>query len=272
MGNVQRRSVAWETAIPDELNLDFDIEALDLFLSGKLSATMDFSSPFNQSNAVWDPAIQVVSERVVMEVTMAWYTSLSCIPKEEASTRPSTPTEKGQASRSETSNAERTISVFNDEYREILHKHMQPQITLLNEALPPARFLDSCLKLYFRKFHPIFPILYRATFQPSLARSFVLIFLCSIGGIFFGSSEGLKQGRKLYERLNKVILASWARCLLSSFQVDNLAVTQAALLGQTFGYLSDVSNISQPRKFFKGASLFLAGATNDLKVSTDAVS
>ena len=73
-----------------------------------------------------------------------------------------------------------------------------------------------------------------------------------------GSSEALKQGRTIYERLNRVILSSWERFVLSSIQADNLAVAQAALLGQTFGYLSDNTEHLTTSEVFHGTVLSMS--------------
>ena len=245
----------------DMFNYVFDIEALDLLLSGTLSATIELPSSFQESDAAWDPSIQIVSQQVAMEVHKAWYTTLSSIQRSEILTRPSTPTDNNRGPISGVSDPTVPRLIVNEDYRERLHKRMQPRIRNSNEALPSANFLDNCLKLYFKNFDPVFPILHRPTFSPSLGNSYVLISMCSIGSMFVGSSEALKQGRTLYERLNRVILSSWERWVLSSIQVDNLAIAyslaiaQAALLGQTFGYLSDDAEHLTTSEVFHGTVL-----------------
>ena len=259
--NTQRESASKNSSEADIFNSVFDIAALDLLLSGKLSATIDFSSSFQESDAAWDPSIQFVSQQVAKEVHAAWYTTLSSDERNEILTRPPTPAGSNRDTISWASDSTTSRLVVNEEFRERLHKRMQPRVRSLNEALPSANFLDNCLKLYFKKFDPVFPVVHRSTFSPSLETSYVLISMCSIGSMFVGSSEALKQGRTIYERLNRVILSSWEQNLLSSIQVDNfaiaysLAIAQAALLGQTFGYLSDNTEHLTTSEVFHGTVL-----------------
>ena len=166
----------------DIFNYVFDIEALDLLLSGKLSTTIDFSSSFQESDAAWDPSIQIVSQQVAMEVHKAWYTTLSSIQRSEILTRPSTPTENNRGPSSAASDRTIPRSIVNEEYRERLHRRMQPRIRNLNEALPSANFLDNCLKLYFKKFDPVFPILHRPTFSPHWETRMYLS-RCAVSGV-----------------------------------------------------------------------------------------
>lgn len=70
--------------------------------------------------------------------------------------------------------------------------------------------------MYFTKFNPIFPVVHAPTFCPSPKRSLLLLSICSVGSLFLGSSFAAAQGVKIFERLNKAILAS----VLSNFQND----------------------------------------------------
>lgn len=112
--------------------------------------------------------------------------------------------------------------------------------------------------MYFTRFHPIFPIVHAPTFRPSAKRSLLLISICSVGSLFLGSPYAVAQGNRLFERLNKAILASVCHCSCISVVTyangnplqwemyfvrgapEALAMTQAALLGQTFAMLSGV--------------------------------
>lgn len=115
--------------------------------------------------------------------------------------------------------------------------------------------------MYFTRFNPIFPIVHAPTFRPSTRRSLLLLSICSIGSLFLASPSATAQGTKLFERLNKTILASVRAALAAmastieaewsqweSYLIrgggEALAMTQAALIGQTFGMLSGVFSSS----------------------------
>lgn len=112
--------------------------------------------------------------------------------------------------------------------------------------------------MYFTKFHRVFPIVHAPTFRPSSKSSLLLLSLCSLGSLFVGSSHAASQGLKVFETLNKAILSSvrqisnhfwattnfmqWERHF-SSQGPETIAMVQAALIGQTFGLLSGVSQL-----------------------------
>lgn len=52
-----------------------------------------------------------------------------------------------------------------------------------------------------------------------------------------GSSRAVPQGARIFERLNKAILASW-ESFLSQSKPDALSMVHAAILGQTYAILS----------------------------------
>lgn len=62
--------------------------------------------------------------------------------------------------------------------------------------------------MYFTKFDPIFPVVHGPTFRPSTRRSLLLLSICSVGSLFLGSPYATSQGIKIFESLNKAILAS----------------------------------------------------------------
>jgi hypothetical protein len=93
-----------------------------------------------------------------------------------------------------------------------------------------------CVKMYFLRFNPIFPLLHVSTFKRAAENSLLLLSICSIGSLFIGSDAAIGHGRRIFERLNKLILATWESLLTSREAVPGI---QAALIGQTFAMLSD---------------------------------
>ena len=120
-------------------------------------------------------------------------------------------------------------------YRYTLHRRLHT--TDLDQTLPSAQFLNLCVRTYFARFHNVFPVIHRPSFRPSSANSTLLLSICSIGSLLTGSTEALSRGVKIFEKLNKVILATWDDIITYSTE-EAVPMVQAALLGQTFGLLS----------------------------------
>ncbi|PYH66748.1 uncharacterized protein BO88DRAFT_427360 [Aspergillus vadensis CBS 113365] len=122
-----------------------------------------------------------------------------------------------------------------DNYRAGLSQRLKPRMH--DEALPSAEQLNLFAKLFFSRFHSLFPVIHAPTFRPTAENSLLFLSICSIGSLFVGSSHAVAQGLRIFERLNKAILASWESILAHS-RPDALSMVQAAILGQTYGILS----------------------------------
>ena len=125
---------------------------------------------------------------------------------------------------------------IDDEYRRTLHSKLQIR-SLEHASLPSSDFLNLCVRAYFSKFHPIFPVIHAPTFRPSKANSLLLLSICSVGSLFTGSVNAAAQGVHLFERIQKAVLASWER-LLAKAPAEVVPTVLTALIGQTFGLLS----------------------------------
>lgn len=123
-----------------------------------------------------------------------------------------------------------------DSYRQTLHQSLL--IRAPNEpTLPSADFLNLCVRSYFSRFHPVFPVVHAPTFRPSKANSMVLLSICSVGSLFTGSVHAIRQGVQIFERLHKAVLANWDR-LINRGMDEKISLIQTAIIGQTFGLLS----------------------------------
>jgi hypothetical protein len=127
----------------------------------------------------------------------------------------------------------------NESHRQDLSKALQ--LRTFSGTLPSVDFLNLALELYFERFHPIFPIVHKATFRPERAKALLLLSICSIGSLFVGTEAAAAIGADMFRRLNKVILASWEQHMCRS-EPEALCMVQAAMLGQTFGLMSGSSN------------------------------
>ncbi|QGA18746.1 hypothetical protein EYB26_006431 [Talaromyces marneffei] len=174
---------------------------------------------YSEANIIIEAPAGIIGESKEEKVKRQWFTYLG-------------PERSGQA----TPDGSNESTSVDERYREDLSRELQ-QRRITYEPLPSTDFLNLCIQMYFTRFHPIFPIVHAPTFRPSAKRSLLLISICSVGSLFVGSPYAMVQGNRLFERLNKAILASWEMYFVRGAP-DALAMTQAALLGQTFAMLS----------------------------------
>lgn len=64
------------------------------------------------------------------------------------------------------------------------------------------------MQVYFTQFNQTFPVIHEQTFRPSPKNSLLLLSITSIGSLLVGSKMAAAQGTRIFERLNKAILAS----------------------------------------------------------------
>ncbi|KAK0262736.1 hypothetical protein LTR35_017664 [Friedmanniomyces endolithicus] len=88
-----------------------------------------------------------------------------------------------------------------ENYRRTLHTRLQ--MSAFDPALPSSDFFNLSIRSYFARFHPIYPVIHAATFQPSKKNSLLLLSICSIGSLFTGSAKGALRGAHIFEQLNK---------------------------------------------------------------------
>ena len=62
--------------------------------------------------------------------------------------------------------------------------------------------------MYFNHFNPLFPALHNATFRPTLDNGLLLLSVASVGCLFIGSQAAARQGKQIFVRVHKAILAS----------------------------------------------------------------
>lgn len=72
--------------------------------------------------------------------------------------------------------------------------------------IPSIEFIDTCLYLYFKYFHPHLPVLHQPTFKRDGTPKLLLLSMCSIGCMFIGTADARQRGLEIYERLHHVII------------------------------------------------------------------
>ncbi|KAJ5456107.1 uncharacterized protein N7458_003690 [Penicillium daleae] len=203
---------------------DFNLE-LD---SANLNATFSFSPDHlqqdlggrNEVNIIDDlhhPPTTIISHKEDL-VRRQWFTFVD--PVDTGDVTPEIETEQTR---------------IDESFREDLHKRLcrLPPST----PLPSADFLNHCLRSYFTRFHPIFPILHVPSFRLSRNNTLLLMSICTVGSLFSGFPRAAVLGQKIFDRLNKAALASWEKYVSRGPQTA-LVIIQAALIGHTYAMLS----------------------------------
>ena len=193
---------------------DFDIGMLDT----PIAATMAELAP----GCLNAPRRSSTSDKSINSLKHLWFTRMN-------DPLPSLPA-SGAASPTPPAQVE-----VDESYRRALHRRLQVRPS--DHSLPSSEFLNLCVRLYFARFSPVFPVVHAATFHPSATNSMLLLSICSVGSLFTGSVNAASQGVQIFERLNKAVLATWDR-LIARDASEVVPMIQAALIGQTFGLLS----------------------------------
>lgn len=208
------------------LGSDFDLNALDFPLSTAISEwghpnpedVLSHQEVHDSSNALGRSKGHMPLSDLVPAVQYNWYTTLT----RDVVCYESPDQLYGQ-------------DHIDEAYREGLRCKLQPNPS--NTALPSADFLNLCIKLYFVRFNPVFPIVHAPSFRPSSENAILLLSVCSVGALFMGSATAAAQGRKIFQTLNKANLSSWDTYIRRDAR-EWRSLVQASIIGQTFGMLS----------------------------------
>ncbi|KAL4944297.1 hypothetical protein BDV06DRAFT_233612 [Aspergillus oleicola] len=122
-------------------------------------------------------------------------------------------------------------AVADEDYRAGLSQKLRPWMH--DEALPSSERLNLFANLYFSRFHSLLPVVHFTSFKSTAEISLLFLSIYSVSSLLVGSSSAVAQGTRLFERLNKAILASW-ELMLSHSCSDALSMVQAAIIDQTF--------------------------------------
>ncbi|KAJ5688961.1 hypothetical protein N7462_003353 [Penicillium macrosclerotiorum] len=217
------------------LEEDFDVSALDFSITSTISEWAQIPSALPAPNApvgaqrIFSPVQGSSSEPNTTDsgdesVKRQWFTHMS-------------PTQEPHPSRGSVLSVSNWPSQTNtnESYRAGLSQKLRPRME--DEALPTSEQLNLFAKLYFHRFHPLLPVIHTPSFHPTAENSLLFLSICSIGSLFVGSSHAAMQGERIFERLNKAILASW-ESFLSQSRPDAFSMVQAAILGQTYAILA----------------------------------
>ncbi|KAJ6132395.1 hypothetical protein N7471_007610 [Penicillium samsonianum] len=214
---------------------DFDVSALDFSITSTISEWAQIPNLFPAASlSTGDHDVFTPVQSSIPDIETAnmagdtvkrkWFTHLS-------------PSDENRPSREFTTTGTNWPGQTNanESYRAGLSQKLRRPME--DEALPSSEQLNLFAKLYFHRFHPLLPVIHAPSFRPTAENSLLFLSICSIGSLFVGSSRAVAQGSRIFERLNKAILASW-ESFLSESRPDALSMVQAAILGQTYAILA----------------------------------
>ena len=101
--------------------------------------------------------------------------------------------------------------------------------------LPPYHVMDCFLQLYFEYFHPIFPILHQATFEPMEAPWQLSLALCAIGARYSKLPLSNQCSIALQELLRRAIAAT-VSSRAAVFTIFSFRLTDCSLRKTTVSF------------------------------------
>lgn len=221
------------------IGYDFDLEALNS--ASTVPATMETGEPLFQPHIPFNVMPNTLesesSRRVAMQrrqrptndvVKKSWFSQTEDMDDDEDGHRVAA---TGQTTPAIGANQ----YDVDDNFRTRVSLRLKPRTN--DDPLPSNNFLNLSVQMYFTKFNTVFPVIHGQTFRPTPKNSLLLLSICSVGSLLIGSKGAAAQGVRIFERLNKAILASWEATVLND-PSEASSMIQAALIGQTFGLLS----------------------------------
>ena len=222
------------------IGYDFDLEALNS--ASTVPATMEMGEPLFQPHIPFNAMPNLLepesSSRGGMQrrqrpindvVKKSWFSQTEDLEEDEEDSHRVVAT--GQTTPAIGANQ----YDVDDNFRTRVSLKLKPRTN--DDPLPSNNFLNLSVQMYFTKFNTVFPVIHGQTFRPTPKNSLLLLSICSVGSLLIGSKGAAAQGVRIFERLNKAILATWETTVLSD-PSEASSMIQAALIGQTFGLLS----------------------------------
>ncbi|KAJ5390085.1 uncharacterized protein N7496_001153 [Penicillium cataractarum] len=146
-----------------------------------------------------------------------------------------------------------------------LHKLVDDLSKRLNNNLrntgvtPP--FVDACLREFFGRVSPSFPIIHEPTFSVRDCISPLLLNMVALGSLFVCVPDAVEQGEILWKLGHTAVAASWQSLIKlrgPHDQCDGIQLVLTALLGQTYALLSRNTSVRTTAFVFHGLGFYWA--------------
>lgn len=131
---------------------------------------------------------------------------------------------------------------------------------LHNTGVTPS-FVEICLREYFSRVSPCFPILHEPTFSVRDCISPLLLNMVALGSLFACCPDAAQQGEMLWKLGHTAVATSWQSLIKlrgPRDQCDGIQLVLTALLGQTYALLSSNTSIRTTAFVFHGLGFYWA--------------
>ena len=119
------------------------------------------------------------------------------------------------------------------------------RVSSLRQLMPDGpEFLLYGLKMFFKKFNMVFPVIHTPTFRLSTEDPALLLTLCAVGSLFSSSTLASKKYIGRFNRLNQFLNQKWEerRSLNTNDGVADLAIIKPYLIAKMFALVSGSAN------------------------------
>lgn len=116
-------------------------------------------------------------------------------------------------------------------------------------------FLDTCMHVFFERFHTSFPIIHKATFQVRESSHPLLLNIIALGSLFVGAKDAVPKGEALWRLAHTAVCTSWQALILTRGprdDCDGVQLLLTALTGQTYALLSKNESLRMTSQVFHG--------------------
>lgn len=129
-----------------------------------------------------------------------------------------------------------------------------------NTGVTPS-FVDVCLREYFGRVSPCFPIIHEPTFSARDCIPPLLLNMVALGSLFVCLPDAAQQGEMLWKLGHTAVATSWQTLIKlrgPHDQCGGIQLVLAALLGQTYALLSSNTRIRTTAFVFHGLGFYWA--------------
>ncbi|KAJ5394781.1 uncharacterized protein N7487_009084 [Penicillium crustosum] len=140
-----------------------------------------------------------------------------------------------------------------------LHKLIDDLSRRLNNDLQntgvTTPFVDACLREYFGRVSPCFPIIHEPTFSTQDCISPLLLNMIALGSLFVCLPDAAQKGEILWQLGHTAVATSWQSLIElrgPRDQCNGIQLVSTALLGQTYALLSSNTKIRSTAFVFHG--------------------
>ncbi|KAL6408732.1 C2H2 type zinc finger domain protein [Ilyonectria robusta] len=132
-------------------------------------------------------------------------------------------------------------------------------------------FLDGCLRMFFTRFIPSFPVVHAPTFTFKDWTHPLLLNAIALGSLFTGQKDDIDKGEILWRLAHTAVTTSWHDLIKHKGPYDSCCGVQlvlTALLGQVYATLSRNVTLRRAAKIFHSLGFYWARETRMYEIDS----